>query len=281
MSARFLGMMLAVGLAPLTAQAAGVPTDDQCRAAYEQGQRKKKKHALKAARADFLLCARDPCPKAFQPECIDWLAEVEKLIPTIVPLVVSADGQPRADVRVFVDGTLVADRIDGTAIALDPGEHVFRFEPRDGKPIEQSVLMVEGVGGRVLRVELPALAVNAPPAPPPPPPPKPPATTEAPGPSSWAYVFGAVAVVGGASFGYFGATGLAKRNALDDCQPHCLQNDIDSARTRFLIADVSLAVAVVSLGVSTYLFVARRGAAPAPTAAITWTPGGASVTCTF
>jgi hypothetical protein len=41
---------------------------------------------------------------------------------------------------------------------------------------------------------------------------------------------------------------------MDGCKPYCKQSQADKMRLRYLIADISLGVSVVSLGVGGYLF---------------------------
>jgi len=227
-------------------------TKATCKSAYEQGQRLRKSGALRKSRTNLLVCARDPCPAAFQPECVQWLAEVEKLLPSVVVEAVGADGAPQSNVRVLIDGEVLAERLDGKSLEVDPGVHVFRFEPEGKKAIEQKLLIVEGEKSRKLHIEIEpkGTPVEAP---------KP----EEPKKSSVVpWVLGGVGVLALGSFAYFGATGLSKRGELDDCTPYCKQDDIDSVRRKFLIADVSLGVGVVALGVATFMLVSSPSTEP-------------------
>jgi hypothetical protein len=59
------------------------------------------------------------------------------------------------------------------------------------------------------------------------------------------------------SFGAFALAGHGKQTALDDCSPNCSlnrQSDYDAMRRDYLIADISLGVAVASAGVATWIF---------------------------
>jgi len=69
-----------------------------------------------------------------------------------------------------------------------------------------------------------------------------------------------VGVAGLASFAYFGLSGLSLQHDLEECAPHCVKADVDRMRSRYLVSDVSLLVAVTSLGVGTYLFLSGRPA---------------------
>jgi hypothetical protein len=234
------------------AQSTQSPSEARCLSAYEQGQRLRKKHALKDARAELLTCAREPCPQAFRPECTQWLEEVARLVPSIV-LRAQGDGDV-TDVTVSIDGIVVTTRLDGTALELDPGEHTLRFVADGRAPVEQKVLVVEGEKTRIISVTLPPIATNEV---------RPAARATVPGPAeptrsvptaSW--ILGGLGVVALGSFAYFGATALSQRGKLEACDPNCRQEDIDDTRTRLLVADISLGVSIVSLGVATILWLA-------------------------
>jgi hypothetical protein len=240
-----------LALADVGAQEAAPPTEQRCLDAYEKGQRLRLKHSLIEARAELLLCARAPCPESFRPECLQWYGEVQRLVPSVVVRV--GGDAPQTDVRVTIDGTVAATRLDGTPIEVDPGEHEFRFEPKGRPAIEQTVLIIEGEKARGLTIALPVD------------PPKP--ITKVPprvdgGPSYTPWVFAGIGAVALGSFAFFGATGLSKRHDLDGCNPYCSQGNIDDARRRFLVADISLAISVVSFGIATYGFLSASTAAP-------------------
>jgi hypothetical protein len=62
-----------------------------------------------------------------------------------------------------------------------------------------------------------------------------------------------------------GVLGKSQRDDLrDSCAPSCPEDDVGSVRTKLILADVSLGVGVVSLGVATYLFIASAGSKPKP-----------------
>jgi hypothetical protein len=161
------------------------------------------------------------------------------------------------DVRVLVDGLLVASRLDGTPISVDPGQHVFRFEPKGGAASEQTVLINEGQKDRVLTISIAA-------PPPPPSPPERPRSSSSTSVTPW--IFAGVGGVALGSFAYFGATGLSRRDQLDKCGLNCKQADIDSAKLRFDIADASLAVSAVAVGIAIYEWVSASHAGGATSA---------------
>jgi hypothetical protein len=94
--------------------------------------------------------------------------------------------------------------------------------------------------------------------------------------------------VGVAALGSFAAFGILGKNQLatlhETCgATHtCAEADVDAARTKLIVADVSLGVSVVALGVATVLFFtqgakAKEAAAVARTIVVAPLPRGGSV----
>ncbi len=97
-----------------------------------------------------------------------------------------------------------------------------------------------------------------PPAPKPEPKPAaPPPRTERPIPTA-AYVLGGVAAVGLATFGTLAILGRSQQADLEgSCSPGCSPEQVQPMKTKFLIADIGLAVFAVSLGGAGYLVLTR------------------------
>ena len=73
-----------------------------------------------------------------------------------------------------------------------------------------------------------------------------------------ALVVGGIGVLALGSFAIFGLGGKSDVNNLENtCKPHCAESDVDKARTKLIIADISLGVGIVALGVATYLILTR------------------------
>jgi hypothetical protein len=288
-----------VSVAPL-AFADAAPDKVACARAYERAQRLRAARHLRAARGELLVCARGECPAVLRQDCTPWLGEVDAAMPSISIAVRTADGRLETDVRVSVDGAVVAERLTPEPIALDPGEHVLVVETASGTRLEQRVTLREGE--REKRIELtvgsresapPPVGGTPPPAasvaaagrtpgppvssgdtPKPPAQPKsPPPLTVAPAPTA-AYVFaGAGAVV--TSVGVvFQVAGMLKRSDLYQCAPSCASGDVDTARTMTWVGNVGLVVGVVSLATAALVYVARPKAdavavAPGPLE-VTW-----------
>jgi len=255
----------------------------ECVAAHEQAQAERREGHLRAARKHLIVCARDACPALVRQDCGPWLGQVTEEQPTVVFAVRDAAGADATAVQVVVDGEVVAEHLDGLPIDLDPGAHRIRFVLPDGRTLEQPTMVRAGEKGREIRVAFgPAAPSSAPPA----------AIALEPGPSTSgsgsprltapALVAGTAGLVALGSWGYFGLSGHARQTDLQgSCAPNCPPSAIDDVRHRYLAADISLGVGVVSLGLAAY-FVLTAGSPPAARDALRWSvsplPGGGATT---
>jgi hypothetical protein len=246
---------LACALALGTASArADVKAD--CVDASDQGQTSRDQGKLIDARARFAACVSDACPHVVRVDCAKWLADVDDRMPTILVRAKDRRGLDILDLRVTVDGAPIA--VDGRFVPIDPGVHTFRFEHEGSVPMEQRLLVREREKNRVLDVtledvrRLPDMPVYADPPP------------ARPFPVAAAIAAG-VSLVGVAGFAYFGATAKSDLDHLrNTCEPSCAQSDVDSARTKWIVANVSIGVAVVAAGVAVWLFLTRPEAPRPP-----------------
>jgi hypothetical protein len=125
-----------------------------CLEATERGQSLRATHKLVEARKQFLACARAECPAIVQQTCGGWLTEIEKSLPSVVITAKDASGADVVDVTVTVDGEPLVTKLDGEAISVDPGRHVFRFSSPDGTMLERPAVIKEGVKDQGLAVVL-------------------------------------------------------------------------------------------------------------------------------
>ncbi len=65
-------------------------------------------------------------------------------MPTVVFLAKDGAGTDLSAVKITMDGDVLAERIEGSAIAVDPGEHTFTFETAGQAPVTEKLLLVEG-----------------------------------------------------------------------------------------------------------------------------------------
>jgi len=280
--------LLALGSLGATAHARA-DSKQQCMAASDQGQQLRDDGHYQRARQAFVTCARDKCPAIVRRDCVKWLAELDQASPTVVVSAKGGKGEDLVDVKVTVDGELLVAKLDGKPTAVDPGSHLFRYETAGYPPVESQVMIHAGEKSRLLPVQF-----GTPPPPPPPPPPKPAVArhddggdqTRTPeGVRTSAWVFGGLSVLGFASEAYFGLSGVSDLNSLKG-QPcaktaSCPENSVDTIRTKFTVADISLGVGIVSGALAAYLFIAGPSAEPPKTSAqfgLTPLPGGGAAT---
>ena len=279
------GARLACAVAALAC--AGFPfaaaADDgvtQCMSSYEAGQRLRREGDLVGAAAELLVCGGPACPVRMQGDCQRWLDDVERSTPAVVFRVRAASGAWLANVTASIDGA-APRRLDGRAIAMNPGEHVVVFERAGYRRLRTPVIVAEGekLERRVITLETmvasdlddisaPALEhgndqVSGSPA----------AEaasvhgsqsgsdmpreraigSEVPlagsdGQSSWGpLAFGAVAVAGGIGFAYFGMHAQSGEADLEQCTPNCSQARVDDVKDDFLRSNVSLGIGIAGL----------------------------------
>jgi hypothetical protein len=147
------GALCAVMLAATNARAAD-PTKRECIDANVQGQSLQKGGKLREAEATLRACASPACPPAVRDDCAQRLDELDRVMPTLVFEATDPAGKDLTAVRVTVDGEPLADVLDGTALAVDPGEHTFTFEVAGESPVNLKLVIREGDRGRRARVTL-------------------------------------------------------------------------------------------------------------------------------
>lgn len=274
-SVRVAALLLGcLGLASTPAVAADTPTadtsdDDQassplleledgkreCLKHHEQAQILRRAGSLRETRTELLSCSRQACPDAIRADCVDWIEQVNRGLPTVV-ITAHALGRDVVEARVFVDGVLALERLTGKAIDINPGEHRFRFESPPWPAVERTVLLSEGVKERAIDVEFAPAPQGAPdiaavPLP---------KSSHVVVPAMSAhrahaldYALGGVAFVGLSTFAVAGTWALIQRHDLkQSCAPFCSGQDVDSVRAKLLVADLGLGFAVASLAVLSF-----------------------------
>ena len=242
----------ALGLA--SASPARAANREACFSAAESAQKLRAQGQLREARERLLVCAQPGCPAAVQTDCTTWLTEVAAELPSIVVQARDAAGADLSDVRVLVDGAPVADHLDGRPIELDPGRHVLRLERDGAVPVERSLVLIEGQRARVVEAQMV------------------PPRVEPPGESSSSsrsflksvpvsvLALGGVGVLGLVSTAVFWTWGRSEYSSLrNSCSPACDPSSVTPVRTKLIVGDVSLGVAVAAVGVGAGLFVLGRG----------------------
>jgi len=256
-------VLLVVGALLPGAPASAQDAMNACVEAHVTAQRLRRDGKLREAREQLVACARTTCPQVLVRECAGWLTEVEAAVPSILFEATDERGRDLVDVRVEVDGQLLLERLGGTAVEMDPGEHQVRWTHPQRKPVEQSVVVREGDKARRISAQLEPLVDErkglSTPA----------ESYERPVPAA-TIVLGGIGLAGLAGFGVLAGMSLSEKSDLDDrgCKPNCPTGDVDSIRTKFLVGDIALGVGVAALAGATIFYLTRpsvpaRGAAPA------------------
>lgn len=232
------------------APALGQPTQDACSQAYVSAQRLQRTGQLVEARASMLACADATCAPEIQTDCVQWLSELRRKLPSAVFAVRDATGHDVSDVRVLVDGKAVASRLDGKSIDLDPGTHTVHFEPHGAAARDLVVVIREGEQDRAISIDLPAPPMHRPlPA------------------GFW--ISSAFALAAFGTFAGFGISGLVDLDGLSYCKGICAQKDVDAINVKYAVADVALGVGVIA-AVTAFVFYVTRPSVPIRAPIVGW-----------
>jgi len=157
--------LFAVASLPLAHPAvAAEPTKQECVDANDAAQDLRQSGKLREAREKLLLCASASCPSIVRDDCSLRFDEVERLQPTIVFDGKDAAGRDLTEVRITIDGQPFADRLDGHALAVNPGQHIFTFEAAGRAATIEILVLKEGEKERRERIVI-GSAQSAPPQP--------------------------------------------------------------------------------------------------------------------
>ena len=269
------------------ASAADPPNDEaklRCRSAYERGQQLKLEGEPSQARVALRVCS-EACPPPFATDCDRWMKEVEALLPTVRLGARGASGERLDDVRVLVDGQLLADPLPLTAVSVDPGNHSFRFERAGFTPVDVRVNLEPGERDREVIVTISEsrqgptpskggsseVGLVAPVAP------------DRPRPSRVpSYVFGGVGLAALAVASGLAVKGHLDRSELaDTCSPACDPAAADPIRTVWTASAITAGVGAAALALA-FVFWPRdthppRAAIHAAASLVPLPGGGAAV----
>jgi hypothetical protein len=232
------------------AQQSAAPNDKQaCVDAFESAQAMRQEGKLSASRARLATCVRPTCPALVREECARYTDEVVRATPSIVIAARDAQGRDIAGASLLVDGASIADGLGGRPLELDPGVHQLRVEATGMTMAEQRIVMREGDRGRPVTIVMQASEASSPA----------PATapTSRPAPILAYTLLG----VGAAAMG----TGLVLDLSVDSdvkhlrtsCAPHCSQDDVDGAKTRYYTAIALGGVGLAAASVGAILLFTR------------------------
>jgi hypothetical protein len=266
-------MMLGVTLS----SSARADTTHECVEAASSGQTMRDSGKLISARDAFVRCSVEACPAVVRESCERWSADVITRLPSITLGAKSEAGEDLADVAVSVDGSIVTHKLDGHAIAIDPGPHDLIFHADGFTDARQSLIVREGEKARPVVATLSRPAASEPS-------PKP-LFSSSKRDRTPLVVTGAITAVGAAGFAVFGIWGQSEKDHLSStCAPSetCAPDDVSAARTKLIVADISLAVGVIGAGFFTAFLIAplfekdsRQAGAAFPSVGVAPTKSGA------
>ncbi|MGA7121998.1 MAG: hypothetical protein WBY94_17955 [Polyangiaceae bacterium] len=214
--------------------AAADPTTSECLKANNGAVEMRNDNKLQAARAQLLVCATKSCPADVRKECLRRIDEINAQIPTIIFEAKDRSGKDLSAVVVTIDGQLFTDKLDGTALPVDPGPYSFTFEAEGQPTLKEQFVIREAQKERRESITLGELA----PAPPPPreprekrvdepaPPPPPPHDTGLGTQRVLAIVAGGLGLAGVGVGSVFGLQAMSKRS---DAQRACLDVCMDQS----------------------------------------------------
>lgn len=139
---------------------------EQCIDSHEQAQKQRIAGKLRASQESLRFCSSAACPDSVRNECTKLFGELDRLVPSVVFEVDDGAGKAIGKVRVTIDGQPFAEKLDGVALPVDPGEHTFTFEVADRPVVVQKLAFQEGATRRE-RVTIAAPSAPPPAGPPP------------------------------------------------------------------------------------------------------------------
>lgn len=269
-----LAGLLGVAVAAHSAPAAAGDERAACADSAEAGQTKRDEGDFLAARSLFVTCARATCPASVRSSCTTWLEQLEPRIPSVVVAVADARGRDVLGGKLLVDGREVG-RVDGTAVAMNPGEHAIEVVVPSGERVSEHILARETDKARrvalvlAARAEEPARPRETPAAPSPPP------VAGAAVPWWPAVAFAGVSVAGFVGFAVYDGKARDEYRELDaTCAPSCRDDQLSSVRSKVTLSDVGLGVGIAGAALAvgwTVFHLATRPGAPPPVTA--WSRG--------
>jgi len=261
-AARFVSASLvaAVAFASTSASAdepavsAGAPAPAapkaECVAQLDRAQSLQTARKLRDARTSYLTCSAAGCPELVREDCSRSLVELDAAMPTVV-FSARADGRDVTDARVLLDGEAVASALDGHSVALDPGNHVVRFERSGGGVFEVKLVAREGEKSRAVSATF--VSGTDP-------------VVEKPRVESGRFPLLPV-ILGGTGLLALGGSFYVRLKADSDadslrssCAPHCDQSSRDALSDKLVVANVALGIGIgaIALAAATWLFDPRH-----------------------
>jgi hypothetical protein len=223
----------------------------RCAEAFEEGQRERRGGRILSAIEKFAYCAGPECPSLMHADCQKRLDEAEAAAPS---LVVRAPSAGELDVTFSLDGA-APQTVNGQALRLDPGPHTISAAVPGYSQEKQRFILSEGEKLKAVELTLTPLAAREQVSPATHAPASVNGSTEsadsaaAPAASPWwpwAVTSGVVAT-GSLGFAYFGLHARSGEHDLAECSPDCSNSRVADVKRDYLLANVSLGVALTGL----------------------------------
>lgn len=157
------GALVALTSSPAHAESTKV----QCIQANTNAQSMRREGKLAAARAELRACSDAKCPALVSADCAKRLDELENAQPTVIFDVFDTSGHEVNGVSITIDGLRLVDKLEGTSLPVDLGEHAVTFTAEGRPAVTQKLTFREGEKARHVRVTLDSAPGTAA-APPPP-----------------------------------------------------------------------------------------------------------------
>lgn len=237
-----LGVVAVAACVAVVAAPALAQTKRACANAYTEAQVLRAKQKLREAKTQLAICAEETCPQPLRRDCVPWLAEIDKALPSIVVRAKDAGGAAIEAARIAVDGEPMSA---GAPARVDPGDHVVTVEANGFSSETQHLTLA---AGETRTMDVALTAERAPIAEP-----EHPKAVVPVAP----FVAAGIGLIGMGLFAGFGIAGNGIRSDLDAqaCKPSCPGARVDAVKTDYVVADVALGVGLVALAVAVVLFV--------------------------
>lgn len=239
----------------------------ECGEALENGRRARSEGKLKAASELFSECSKLACGPAVTQECTNHYTALQRALPSVT--LIAREGERRLpEARVLDDGQLIAEKLDGRAVSVDPGPHVFEFQIAGKEPVTVHSYLAEGEKGKLVIAQFPepqlpavveaqpAPVASAPPLTPLPPSPPPRRTIPV---TVWIFGGTGVAALAGGTV----LRVLADREFKDlekGCKPNCTDDETDPARTKYILSTGAFGLGAAALVTASVFLLVRPSA---------------------
>jgi hypothetical protein len=155
-AARFAVAAIGVHLAFGETRAVADVSKDRCVDANTAAQSMRRRAHFADVRAALKICGDPSCPSIVRSDCAERLDELNRAQPTVILDAKDPEGNDLGEVKLTVDGVVIAERLNGGALDIDPGEHTFLFEAPGRSSLTRTFVLKEGEKNRLEHIVLQA-----------------------------------------------------------------------------------------------------------------------------